>query len=82
VPAKVAVVRATLAEWSVAAERGLWTLAKLDNQMAAATATLASRRQELDRTRTRLASAQVTVDRLKSAARLIMRAIELRRAFL
>ena len=81
-PAEVASWRATLAEVGAAAEHALWSSARFDSQVAAATVALAERREELDRLRTRLEDAQVTIERLKSAGRLIMRAIELRRAFL
>ena len=81
-PGSLSSVRATLAEQGAAAEHALWTLARVDERLAQATRTMAERRQALDALGARLEGARTNVERLKSAARLIMRAIELRRAFL
>ena len=81
-PEALAASRASLAERGAAAEHGLWTITRFDEQLEQATSTLARRRQSLDALRARLEGAKENVERLKSAARLIMRAIELRRAIL
>jgi len=81
-PEAISSSRASLAERGAAAEHALWTIGRFDGQLEQATKTMAQRRQSLDTLRARLEGARVNVERLKSAARLIMRAIELRRAIL
>ncbi len=81
-PETLSGARAGLAERGAAAEHALWTIARFDEQVERATGTLAERRERLDALRARLEGARVNVERLKSAGRLIMRAIELRRAIL
>ena len=81
-PLALASARAALAEQGAAAEHALWTLKRADEQLAAATVALAARRAGLDALRERLDRTRAGVATLKSAARLIMRAIELRRAIL
>lgn len=73
--------RATLAERGAAVEHALWVIGRFDEQATRIQTTMAARRATLDATRTRLEGARAGVDRLKSAVRLIMRLIELRRAF-
>jgi hypothetical protein len=79
-PVSLSSARAALAEQSAAAELALWRLHRLDGEIAAATTTLANRRTALDELRGRLERARAGVERLKSAIRLIIRALELRRA--
>lgn len=78
----IAAARAGLAERGAAAEHAVWTLARFDEQIERATKTLAERRRSLNVLHARLEAARVNVERMKSAGRLIMRAIALRRAFL
>ena len=72
--------RAALAERAAAAEHALWVISRFDEQAERIEGTLAQQRAGLDATRARLEGARAGVERLKSAVRLIMRAIELRRA--
>ncbi len=81
-PQTIGAARAGLAERGAAAEHAWLTIARFDEQVERATNTLAERRAALDALRARLEAARVNVERLKAAVRLIMRAIELRRAFL
>ena len=81
-PETLSSARARLAERGAAAEHASWTIARFDEQVERATSTLAERRERLDALRATLEGARVNLERLKSAGRLIMRAIELRRAIL
>lgn len=79
-PLALSSIRAGLAERGAAAEHALWMIARFDERAQHIEGTLARQRVGLDATRARLERATANVERLKSAARLIMRAIELRRA--
>ncbi len=81
-PLALSSARAVLAERGAAVEHAGWVIARFDEQAERIEGTLAQRRAGLDATRARLEGARAGVKRLKSAARLIMRAIELRRAIL
>lgn len=74
--------RAALAERGAAVERAGRMIARFDGRAEGIEGTLAQRRAGLDATRQKLEGARAGMQRLKSAARLIMRAIELRRAIL
>ena len=79
---RVEIARASLAEQGAAIEHTLWTMRRFDEQVDALTVSLQARRQTLDELQQTLRGARVGIERLKSAIRLIARAIELRRAFL
>jgi chromosome segregation ATPase len=79
---RVEIARASLAEQGAAIEHTLWTMRRFDEQVDALTVSLRARRQTLDELQQTLRGARVGIERLKSAIRLIARAIELRRAFL
>ena len=81
-PIVLANARAALAERHAGLEQQLWTIERLDKQMTTTTAALAARRHELDQLRERLEHSRAGVERAKSAFRMIMRAIELRRTIL
>jgi hypothetical protein len=81
-PLALSSTRAALAERGAAAEHALWVIARFDERAQRIEGTLARQRAGLDATRARLEGALANVEKLKSAARLIMRAIELRRAIL
>lgn len=81
-PIILSTTRADLAERGAAGEQMLWTIKRFDAQVAQATVALAERRHSLDELREKLEGGRANVERAKSAIRLIMRAIELRRTFL
>jgi chromosome segregation ATPase len=81
-PIVLSTSRADLAERHAGIEQHLWTAKRLDSQIAAATAALAERRRGLDEIRDRMENSRVGVERMKSALRMIMKAIELRRTIL
>lgn len=80
--AKMGAQRADLAAVSTAAERALWSLARFDERMDAARAGLATRHTAIERDRARLIAARSTIIRAKKSARMVMKVLELRRAFL
>ena len=81
-PTQISIGRATLAERSAAIEHALWTLGRADDQIDDLTASLAARRRSMDSLRGHIVRSRDTVERLKTAFGLIMRAIELRRTIL
>ncbi|MEO6350932.1 MAG: hypothetical protein ABIP53_09805 [Candidatus Limnocylindrales bacterium] len=81
-PIMLSTARADLAERGAAIEHGLWTAARFDKTVTDATTALADRRRGLDLLHARVIASRATVERLKSALRMIMRAIELRRTIL
>jgi len=81
-PLALSSTRASLAERGSAFEHALWLLARFDGRADNLAAAMARGRANLDTTRARLEGARGSVERLKSTARLIIRAIELRRAIL
>jgi len=74
--------RARLGDTNAATERALWSLSRLDEQVDAARLGLVARRTQLDDQRVRIIAARAGVKRIKSGARMLVRAIELRRAIL
>ncbi|MEO8626172.1 MAG: hypothetical protein ABI452_05670 [Candidatus Limnocylindrales bacterium] len=80
--AKMGAQRADLAALSAQTERALWSLARFDERVDAARAGLATRRAAIERDRARLGAARSTIIRAKKSARVVMKVLELRRAFL
>lgn len=74
--------RKTFAAANAAIESGLWTLARLDERLDRDRIALANRRQSMDTLRGQILAASSTIDRVKSGARTVLRAIELRRVIL
>jgi hypothetical protein len=81
-PIMLSTARADLAERGAAIEHGMWTLTRFDKTLTDATTGLADRRRGLETLHERLVASRAAAERLKSAIRMIMRAIELRRTFL
>ena len=81
-PARIRESRAMLAEQGAAAEHALWTLQQYDQALDKMSVRLASSGQSIDELHENLERAKVAVARLVSATRLLMRAVELRRAIL
>ncbi|MEP7379050.1 MAG: hypothetical protein ABI725_05745 [Chloroflexota bacterium] len=80
--AKMGAQRADLAALSTRTERALWSLARFDERVDAAHAGLATRHAAIVRDRARLDAARSTIIRAKKSARMVMKVLELRRAFL
>jgi len=74
--------RADLAAVSTQTERALWSLSRFDERADAAREVLAGTRTALDKNRARLIAARGAIIRIKKSARMIMKVLELRRAFL
>ena len=74
--------RADLAAVSTQTERALWSLSRFDERAEAAREVLAGTRTALDKNRARLIAARGAIIRIKKSARMIMKVLELRRAFL
>jgi hypothetical protein len=68
----------TLVIWLCA----LWSLSHFDERAEAARAALAGTRTALDNDRARLIAARGAIIRIKKSARMILRALELRRTIL
>jgi len=81
-PPRIRDARAMLAEQGAAAEHALWTIQQYDRQLDKLSVRLASGGQSMDEMHESLERARTAVARLVSATRLIMRAVELRRAIL
>jgi hypothetical protein len=79
---RMAELRADLAAVSTQTERALWSLSRFDERANAAQETLAKTRMTLDNDRARLVAARGAITRVQKSARLILKMIELRRAFL
>lgn len=79
--AKMGAQRADLAAVSTATERALWSLARFDERVDAARAGLVTRHAAIERDRARLIAARSTIIRAKKSARMVMKVLELRRAF-
>ncbi|HEY8134609.1 MAG TPA: hypothetical protein VIF08_01115 [Candidatus Limnocylindrales bacterium] len=75
-------MRADLAAVSTRTERALWSLSRFDERAEAAREVLAGTRTALDKDRARLIAARGAIIRIKKSARMIMKALELRRAIL
>ncbi len=79
---QLAKVRTDLATVSTQTERALWSLSRFDERAKAARAALAGTRTALDNDRARLIKARGAIIRIKKSARMILKALELRRAIL
>ena len=79
---EMAAQRARLAAVSTQTERALWSLSRFDERADAAREALAASRTALDKDRARLIAARGTIIRIRKSARLILKMLELRRAFL
>jgi hypothetical protein len=79
---RLSTARASLAEQGAAIEHTLWTMRRFDDQVDALTISLRERRKTLNELQQTLKGARAGIERLKAAVRLIVRAIELRRAIL
>jgi hypothetical protein len=74
--------RSNLVAVSTQTERALWSLSRFDERLDAARQGLAASALELDKDRERLIAARTTIMRIKKSASLILKMLELRRAFL
>ena len=81
-PSRFSDLRGQLAMAHAASERALWSLSRLDQKVDALAGELSSRRTSLDAQRDRIVAARITATRLRSGARMLIRAIELRRTIL
>ena len=79
---RMAGVRADLAAVSTQTERALWSLSRFDERADAAQEALAKTQVTLDKDRARLVAARGAIMRVQKSARLILKMMELRRAFL
>jgi hypothetical protein len=75
-------VRTDLAAVSTQTERALWSLSRFDERANAAQEALQKTRTTLEADRARLIAARGAITRVQKSARLILKMMELRRAFL
>lgn len=75
-------VRGHLVTIRAASETGLWSLARLDERTEATRTSLVRRREAMATARLQLQAAGTNIERIKSTARLVTRAIDLRRKIL
>lgn len=80
--ARLDAARSSLVAVSTQTERALWSLSRFDERLDAARQGLAASALELDKDRERLIAARTTIMRIKKSASLILKMLELRRAFL
>ena len=81
-PLAIGTARADLAERTATIEHALWLMTLADARIDARTAALRQRRAALDGVREKMERNRTRAETLKSTARLIMKALELRRTFL
>jgi len=81
-PTRLARLRAELAEREAAMEHVLWQLDRADARIGATTTRLTAVRARSDAAGQKIVGAKANVDRAKQALRLVLRAMELRRAIL
>jgi hypothetical protein len=74
--------RLRISEFHATTEHALWQLSRLDQRIDATRVALVTGRASLDNGRDRLIGARAEIERIKRGARLIVRALELRRTFL
>lgn len=74
--------RLRLSEFHATTEHALWSLSRLEQRIDATRVTLVTGRAGLDRSRERMIGARAEIERIKRAARMVLRALELRRTFL
>ena len=79
---RMGVARTDLAAVDTATEKALWSLARFDERVDTTRVALAARRDSLDRDRERLVAAPAGIARTVRTARLAIKALGLRRAFL
>ena len=79
---RLAEVRTDLAAVSTQTERALWSLSRFDERANAAQEALQKTRTTLEADRARLIAARGAITRVQKSARLILKMMELRRAFL
>lgn len=80
--ARLAAARSDLVAISTQTERALWSLSRFDERVDATRQGLAASAVALDKDRERLIAARTTIIRIKKSASLILKMLELRRAFL
>ena len=80
--ARMGAQRADLAAVSTATERALWSLSRFDERVDTARAGLASRHAAIEKDRARRLAARSTFIRAKKSAQMVLKVLELRRAFL
>jgi hypothetical protein len=80
--ARLDAARSSLVAVSTQTERALWSLSRFDERLDAARQGLAASALALDKDRERLIAARTTIMRIKKSASLILKMLELRRAFL
>ena len=74
--------RLRLSEFHATIEHALWSLSRLDQRIDAARVALVLQRAGLDKSRGRIVGARAEIERIRHGARLVLRALELRRTFL
>jgi hypothetical protein len=79
---RLGAARADLAGVSTQTERALWSLSRFDERADAAQEALSKARTTLEVDRARLIAARGAIIRVQKSARLILKMLELRRAFL
>ncbi len=79
---RLGALRTDLAAVSAQTERALWSLSRFDERLESTREGLAAQRGALDKDRERLIAARTTIIRVKKSAGLILKMLELRRAFL
>ncbi|MEP7361394.1 MAG: hypothetical protein ABI744_07435 [Chloroflexota bacterium] len=80
--ARIGAARADLTTVSTQTELALWSLSRLDERLDATREELVQRHAALDKDRERLIAARTTIIRVRKSAGLILKMLELRRAFL
>ena len=74
--------RLRLSEFHASTEHALWSLSRLEQRIDATRVALVTQRAGLDKGRERILATRTEVERIKRGARLLVRALELRRTFL
>jgi hypothetical protein len=81
-PVRLHGTRLRLGEFHAQTEHALWTLSRVDQRVDATRVALVTHRAALDKGRGRMVAAGADIERMKTGARLVLRALELRRNFL
>src|SRR5687768_12872272 len=74
--------RLRLSEFHASTEHALWSLSRLEQRIDATRVALVTQRAGLDKSRGRIIGARAEIERIKRGARMVVRALELRRTFL
>lgn len=82
IPVRLHGARLQIGEFHATTEHTLWELSRLDQRVDATRVALVTQRAGLDNARERMVGARPDVERIKGGARLVLRALELRRTFL